>query len=277
LGGDDYFNWERLDDGVATQSTEYNTLAIADATINWYTSKTRPWFAYVAFHAPHSPYHMPPASLLGGHVVPSNPTNRDLYEASIVALDTVIGLMLNSLPDNTIVIFVGDNGTPKTAVHPLQDPDKVKGNVFREGIEVPCVVWGLGNGDFDGIAQTSDLFATIIDIANKKCVNVIPDDSVSLFNQLQDPTLLSDRDLAYSEKSNPNGATNPISVFRAVTGDVYKYCVVSNPNGSMSELFFNLDTDQWENMNLLLGPLTPTETNILNSMQTFMAQSIIPL
>ena len=63
------------------------------------------------FHAPHSPYHVPPATLLPpGRSVGSD--NRSRYEAMVAAMDTEIGELLSVVDlDDTLVIFVADNGT----------------------------------------------------------------------------------------------------------------------------------------------------------------------
>lgn len=80
----------------------------------------------VAFNAPHTPFHLPPADLIT--VTPdgtpaSNPDGH--YRAMIEAMDTEIGRLfretrggLDALLQDTRVIFVADNGTPPAAADP---------------------------------------------------------------------------------------------------------------------------------------------------------------
>jgi arylsulfatase A-like enzyme len=89
------------------------------------------------------------------------------------ALDSELGRLLSSLsPDqrkNTVVIFVGDNGTPDKGVQPPYIWGRAKSTLFEGGIHVPLIVAGAGvtrQGQRETtLINTSDLFATIADLA----------------------------------------------------------------------------------------------------------------
>ena len=90
------------------------------------------------------------------------------YLAAIEAMDFQIGRFLNGLSqqerDNTVIIFMGDNGTPNQAGQSPYANNAVKGSLYQGGINVPLFVSGHGvqriADDFNLINST-DLFSTI--------------------------------------------------------------------------------------------------------------------
>jgi arylsulfatase B len=60
-----YTNWAKVTNGVASTSTNYLTTETASDAINWLSQQgTKPFFLWLAFNAPHLPYHLPPDSLI---------------------------------------------------------------------------------------------------------------------------------------------------------------------------------------------------------------------
>lgn len=104
-------------------------------------------------------------------------TKRDRYRALVEALDTELGRLLQAMgvidanlryrPESrTVVIFMGDNGTPGAVT---DDPANAKGTLYDGGTRVPLFCFGE-NVPSDGRAITVpvshvDLFETIADIA----------------------------------------------------------------------------------------------------------------
>lgn len=280
-----YFNWSRIDDGVATPTTEYNTEAIGDAVIDWMSEQTdnQPWFGYVAFHAPHGPFHTPPAHLLPVYsgVSPTNPNkNRKNYDLMIQSLDTVIGNVLANVPDNTMVFFMSDNGTPQAAVLPSQSPRKVKQSAHRDGIEVPFIAWSTDGvfdvGDYHGLAQSSDLFATFIGLADTNALLIAPNTSLSFEPSLREKNYNYGRANAFSEFFSDNGQQPPEKVSRAVTAHRYKYLQRRTLAGGQQiyESFYDLADDPNENSNLLTGSLSPKVLDHFLRLKRFMSKSL---
>jgi arylsulfatase A-like enzyme len=58
-----YYDWSLTVNGITEASQEYHSTKITDLTIDWLSQQTTPWFAWVAYSAPHSPFHLPPESL----------------------------------------------------------------------------------------------------------------------------------------------------------------------------------------------------------------------
>ncbi len=118
----DFFLWPKVVNGQALQQRvrTYATTENVNDAISWIDEQDSDWFLWLAFNAPHSPFHLPPNELhsydlLGTEAdIAANPTSY--YQASIEAMDTEIGRLLGSIDAavlaNTTIIFVGDNGTP---------------------------------------------------------------------------------------------------------------------------------------------------------------------
>lgn len=134
---------DRIDDGVISRMIVHHTEAQRDETVSWLLSETEPAVSFVCFRDAHSPWDIPPASLMPqGYVAPAFPTDRDRYEAEILALDQAVGYIVSALPSSTWYILIGDNGTPA-----LVDVDDLRGSkleVYEGGIRVPFIFSGPG-------------------------------------------------------------------------------------------------------------------------------------
>ena len=91
---------------------------------------------------------------------------------AIEAIDTEMGRLFNSISsedlDNTIVIFVGDNGTPGPVAQQYHS-QRAKGSLYKGGINVPMIISGKGveriNDEEDGLISTVDIFSTISELS----------------------------------------------------------------------------------------------------------------
>jgi arylsulfatase A-like enzyme len=215
LGGGvgQYDNWQRTINGVSQTSTQYITSELVDLSLDWVGQQTDPWFLWLAFNAPHTPFHLPPNNLhsqtLSGDQtdIDANPLNY--YFAMIEAMDTEISRLLNGLTaderDNTIIIFIGDNGSPGRVA---QDPFgrmRAKGSSYQGGIQTPMFVYGPGirSGEREtGLVNGTDFFATIAELAGVDVPTI--NDSMSFADLLVDETAPT-RDFAYSEAIPQSG------------------------------------------------------------------------
>jgi len=176
-GVSDYFNWSLNVNGSTSSSTNYVTSELTDLAIDWVSTQNQPWFLWLSFNAPHTPFHLPPAGLhsrnLSGTQADIDANSRDYYLASIEAMDTEFGRFWNSLPageqDNTIVIFIGDNGTPGRVVDASADQRGSKGSLFQGGVNTPMFVFGAGITRMgereDALITHTDFFPTIVELA----------------------------------------------------------------------------------------------------------------
>lgn len=219
----DYTNWPRIDDGRQVWTTEYNTTAISRAASDWWRATAGPKFAYVAFHAGHGPWHVPPAQLLPpGYRV--GPSNREKFEAAVVAMDTEIGRLLSVVDlRDTLIVFTSDNGTPVPARD--QIPSHLKGSVFEGGVRVPLILAGPGvppGTSSDSLVRLTDLYATFCDYARIQRVS-LPDaqDSVSFFRVFTQRNY-KPRVWVYTSEFAPNGAGPYSQLSRAAISQRYK-------------------------------------------------------
>lgn len=175
---DDYYSWPLTANGATETSTVYHTTAMTDLAIDWVAAQNSPWFLWLAYIAPHEPFHAPPSALhtrnLSGEATDIQNNSRQYYLAAIEAMDTEIGRLLASIPtetlDNTLIVFIGDNGTPRQVIDLASYPrTHSKGTLYEGGIRVPMVVSGAGVTRFNerepALVNTVDLFATFAAVA----------------------------------------------------------------------------------------------------------------
>jgi len=91
-----YDDWRAVENGRRVRVDGYSTSAIADRAIDWIAAQDDPWFAWLAFNAPHTPFHLPPAELhsfdtLSGSESDIENNPKPYYFAALEALDTELG------------------------------------------------------------------------------------------------------------------------------------------------------------------------------------------
>ena len=145
-----YYGWTKIVNGVSGTSNVYATIDETSDAINWIkTQKNQQFFLWLAYNAPHSPYHLPPAGLysdktLSGTAADITANPKAYFKAMTEALDNQVGRLFDSLQsmklwDNTDIIFIGDNGDD-----PLvnQGTNSAKGSIYQDGISVPMIIAG---------------------------------------------------------------------------------------------------------------------------------------
>ncbi|MDB4837922.1 sulfatase-like hydrolase/transferase [Marinomonas sp.] len=208
---EDYETWTLTTNGQQSQETGYHTTVVTDLAIDFIQSNTSgPWFTWVAYSAPHAPFHEPPSNLISSDT--STKRSTDKYKAMIEAMDTEIGRLIDALPtedkDNTYIVFMGDNGTPKRMRdQQIFDKEHVKGSLYEGGIRTPLIIAGAGvdrQGERDSaLVNVTDFFATFTTLAlGYESTEDVPSNSISfaslLNNELQQETS-SLREYNYSE------------------------------------------------------------------------------
>lgn len=135
--------------------------------------KADPFFLYVAYNAVHTPMHVSPPRLKRAESI-ADP-NRKIHATMLMALDDGVGAILQTLretglEDNTLVIFLTDNGGPTPSNTSQNTPlSGFKGQVLEGGIRVPYMMRWKGRipgGQVYGEPVISlDLSATILTVA----------------------------------------------------------------------------------------------------------------
>ena len=173
----DYFDWTLVENGRESASDVYTTTRFVDLAIDWIAGQEEPWFAWLAFNAPHTPFHLPPLDLHDRDSLSPDQQSVDqdplpYYLAAIEAMDHEIGRLLDSFSDetraNTVIIYMGDNGTPRR-VYQGSPRQRGKGSVYQGGVAVPMIISGRGVTRMgereDALVSSVDLFATIASLA----------------------------------------------------------------------------------------------------------------
>ena len=161
--GDSHYDWNRVEDGALSISSQYATEAQYEAFVDWWSSTQDPRFAWIGFAAAHPPYDPPPG--LG-----TLATERANYEQMITYLDQEALARVADTIDlhDTYVVIVGDNGTPPDARPQGTAEDHFKGTTFEGGVRVPLIIAGPNVTRFgavsDRLISVVDLPATILEL-----------------------------------------------------------------------------------------------------------------
>jgi arylsulfatase A-like enzyme len=274
-----YANYPKAVDGVVSQSFTYATTEQVDDALQLIEGfGDQRWFLWLAFSASHSPLHVPPAGLTTFQLPTMISENPALFFRAVTeALDTELGRLLATMDPavlaKTVVVFVGDNGTPPHVTTPPFDPDHAKWTVYEGGVNVPLIVRGPGvaaGAECAALVHTMDLFATVLELAE---VAPPPSDSVSIVPYLADPDRPSIRPWVYAETFTPNGFFGSLNRSRAVR-DVEAYKLIYHYVGSATPTqveLFDLVADPFEQANLLeQGSLTPQQSKALGRLTVAM-------
>src|SRR5690606_18182498 len=109
---------------------------------------TAPWFCWLAYTAPHAPFHLPPVNMHTRGALPTDQASIDAdplpyYLAMVESLDFEIGRLFGAIPPadlaNTVIIFIGDNGTDRNVVQLPYPMNHAKGSLYEGGVHVPLV------------------------------------------------------------------------------------------------------------------------------------------
>ncbi|MGI9456157.1 MAG: sulfatase-like hydrolase/transferase [Aeoliella sp.] len=202
----DQYRTKLLRDRERVEETEYLTDAFSRegaAFIDRYHRK--PFFLYLSYNAPHTPLQATEKYLK--RFEPIEDEKRQVYAAMVSAVDDGVGRVLDTLQkhalnENTLVIFLSDNGGPfrvnGSQNTPLRDG---KGTVFEGGIRVPFAFRWTGKlpagEDYDQPISALDIFATAAALANATVPESHQLDGVNLMPQLLGRTKTPPHEVLY--------------------------------------------------------------------------------
>lgn len=189
-----------------TEKPPYATDGFGEKAVDFiHKNAGRPFFLYLAFNAPHTPMQAPRHYYSRfAHI--ADPGRR-MYAAMVAAMDDNIGRVLGALraeriEDNTLIVFLSDNGgAPQnySANDPLRS---YKYEVFEGGVRVPLVVrWRAGGvqagTQSDWVVSALDLVPTLLAASGTPYRVKLPLDGENLLPLLrgQNHTLERDRPL----------------------------------------------------------------------------------
>jgi len=275
-----YDNWTKIKNGVSSNCTNYATTENVNNAISYINSQpaTKPFYLHLAFNAPHTPYHLPPANLITNTTlsglqadITANPV--PYFQAMVEAMDKEIGRFFDYLISSgkwntTDIIFIGDNGDDPL----VAQSSPSKGSLYQAGVTVPFIISGPDvvnpNRTSNALVNTADIFATILELfGDTNWRTRIPSTTVDSKSLM--PILLNQattvRPWAFTEifKLAPTSGDG-----KAIRNEDYKLIKYDNGN----EKFFNLTNSPLEttNRDLLNGTLTTTQISNYNYLCTEM-------
>jgi arylsulfatase A len=171
----------------------YMTDLIAEEACAFLKRVQQPFLLYVPFTAPHSPFQGPKdvgqAAITGENM---NRGSRGKYVEMVEHLDLCVGRILKQLEEagaaeNTLVIFMSDNGGPQ---HARNEPfSGRKGSTYEGGIRVPCVLRWPGKiaagSESRQVGITMDLTASILNMAGAQPLADQPLDGIDLVEHVR--------------------------------------------------------------------------------------------
>ncbi|MBN2593246.1 MAG: sulfatase-like hydrolase/transferase [Sedimentisphaerales bacterium] len=230
----------------------YLTDLITDEAVSFIQLKrNKPFFIYVAYTAPHTPYQGPDDKQ--PEPVPQadyNKGTRKTYAAMVERMDQGIGKILKSLDDagltdSTLIIFMSDNGANKAGNNsPFSG---YKGNLFEGGIRVPCIAkWPgvLATGAVsDQPCMTMDFSCSIVRTAGTKPPTGRAFDGINILHAVVTNRPIQKRTLFWRIRRGK-------WTRRAVRDGSLKYIRLQNDDDA-KEYLFDLELDPAEKNNLL--------------------------
>jgi arylsulfatase A len=218
----------------------------------------KPFFLYLAHHAPHTPIEAKPADVkhFAAKLKPGMNHQNAVYAAMVKSLDEGVGRVLahlkqRGLERNTIVLFTSDNGgyigvdkragqtAPVTSNAPLRSG---KGSLYEGGVRVPLIVRWPGVTPRGATCAepvvVMDLFHTLRAIGAPasgpaRASSTVkqpagsesgtPADGLDLTPLLKNPTARLDRDALFFHYPHYYETTTPVSAVRAGRWKLLEY------------------------------------------------------
>lgn len=181
-GGDSYFNPTLYRNGKAEKVNGFCSDVFTDAAIAFVQDRReQPFFAWLAYNAPHTPLQVPERDL-GAYRSITNETTARVY-AMVSNLDANVGRLLKQLPTNTLVVFLTDNG-PQQPRYNAALRDR-KGSVYEGGIRVPFFIRWPGRlqpgRQVEAVGAHIDLAPTLLEACRIPAPPKVSFDGVSLW------------------------------------------------------------------------------------------------
>jgi arylsulfatase A len=222
------------------KSGEYLTDRLTDEAIRFMADATvagKPFFLYLAHHAPHTPIEAKPADVeyFRGKLRPDSPWKNPAYAAMVKSLDESVGRVLAELQqrgliDKTVVVFTSDNGGYIGKDRGMQVTTNVplrsgKGSLYEGGVREPLVIRWPGRiaSECREPVVTADLFPTLLAAADLKPDPKILADGLDLGPLLRDPSATLGRDALYWHYPHYYETTTPVGSVRAGRWKLLEY------------------------------------------------------
>ena len=177
---------------------EYGPDLISDFAVDFVARhRDEPFLLYYPMILPHFPHQATPDSDGWDPTIKGENKNKDdRYFADMVRyMDKLVGRLVDKLDqlelrDDTLVLFVGDNGTFRSLRSKFGDQtiQGMKGRTTCYGTHVPMIASWPGKIApmvVDDLADSTDILQTVCDVAGVEVPDALPLDGHSLWPRLQ--------------------------------------------------------------------------------------------
>ncbi len=267
-----YFGWFENVNGVIEQRSGYTPEQKIDDAVDWLAEQSDdPWLLWLAFNLPHYPHHIPEVEGLDNNGLEPD-DHRSALDVMTARMDQEIGRLFEAIGEeelsNTIVVVIGDNGTTGEANDPPFHPARGKFTLYEGGIRVPLIIAGpdIPAGEQSAVmVNSTDLFATLIELAGSEIPQGLVHDSVSLTPYFDSPSAGSIRDYMYAD------------AFYEGSGIEEGAFTISDGSHKLirwhdHQELYDLEEDPYENADLLADGESEAERRIIEGLQSRVVQ-----
>ena len=190
-GEERVYDWQFDGDVMREQGHTNDLLTARSIRFIRERDKARPFFLYLPYHAMHTP-HRPSREYYQRQTQFTDPKRRE-FAAMVEQMDDNVGRLLKTLDDeglreNTLVLFISDNGGQYHGGADNMPLNGEKGTVYEGGIRVPAAIRfpeRIAPGSESGqVVAVWDLFPTICDALGVAPKHTKPLDGISRWPQL---------------------------------------------------------------------------------------------
>ncbi len=207
-GANPQIDWQRNGTTLIEEGYATDLIAAEEVRLLRARDKAKPFLHVVTFNAPHDPYSAP-ENLKANY--PSLIGDAQTFAAMLESLDNGIGVILaeltaQGLNNDTLIIYVSDNGGAMNSPARNAPLRLAKGNVYDGGIRVPAIIRWPGvvraGATSEQFFPAHDLFPTIAAAVGVTPRNALPLEGVNVWNQLRTGGATLDRSFTIATTAN---------------------------------------------------------------------------
>lgn len=259
----EWYRTKLLDNGARVGTDDYLTDEISDRAVRFIDEHEKgPFFVYLSYNAPHTPMQATEKYLNRFPGIENK--KRRTYAAMVSAMDDGIGRVLDALDrnghaDDTVVVFLSDNGGARNNASRNTPLRGYKATPFEGGLRVPFAIRWPGVAEpgveFDEPVSSLDIAATIVGAAGPEAMA-----------QIRETHPLDGVDLRPFLTGERGGRPHDVLFWRWVHKDeaavrLGDAKLVTRTEQRGGDLLFDLATDTSERYNLMRPDLA-AETNV---------------
>jgi len=268
----DWYRTKIIENRTKVETDDYLTDELSDAAVRYINNQdenNQHFMLYLAYNAPHTPLQATEKYLSRFPNIKDK--RRRTYAAMVSAVDDGVGRVLDALKEkgldeNTIVVFLSDNGGANNNASDNGPLRGMKGDLFEGGIRVPFAMRWKGvipeGQTYNNPVSSLDIMATIVGQTNVEINKDRPLDGVNLIPYLTGKNNNDPHDMLFWRKWEQNAM--------AIRSGNLKL-VANTKKSSKNPELFNIDKDIAEKSNLSEDQ-TKTRDEMLKKWQEWNSQ-----